>query len=189
MERTAPRGPVAQRSAGPPMLSTRATFSGSLATLALGVCLGSQAESQTSGLSVRVKFGFESDCERPVFVRNFPTSAEFEGFLTPEGRVYGDLSMWPTLSPRIHFEMQPNGAPAPAPGGYISLKVLSNNHYRAIWDLPTDQFLVDIDRRGKFCTARLTIRLGPGMSEYSIFNGIMNYCSRIELKRISCETN
>jgi hypothetical protein len=147
------------------------------------------AFSQTLDFAVRIKFGFDVDCNRPFTTQNYPVSAKFDAFVPAEGKASADLVLSIPLSPRIHFDAQPNGASTPAPGGYSSLNVYSGGNYLAVWDLPNNQFLLSITRHNHSCKAQLFIKLRPDAREYSIYAGVMNYCSRIELRNISCETN
>jgi hypothetical protein len=158
--------------------------------VAVPYCIVSSVESQAADAATRIKFTLEVDCDRPFSFHNYPVNSEMDGFLSSEQKAYADLTMFTLNSPRIHFEAQMGGVPSPAPGGYASLKILHNNFYRTVWDLPNNQFLLDIDLQKNLCNAKLSIKLRPGKREYSIYDGlIMYYCSRVDIKNISCEKN
>jgi hypothetical protein len=171
------------------MVLNRGIIPRSLWAAALAACIGSPAGGQTTGLAVKVRWDSESDCSRPFPVQNYLVHNEFDGFISPQGYGFADLSYSIPTAPRLHFEAKLNSPPVPVPGGYGSIKAVSRGHYQLVYDLPNNQSILDIFREQRGCKANLSLKLRPGEKEYSSFVGVMNYCSRIVFKNITCETN
>jgi hypothetical protein len=145
--------------------------------------------SQKAGFAVKIGFDAEADCNRPFPVQNYTVHANFDAFVSPQGDGSADLSYSIPFTPQFHIEAKLDGPPKPAAGGWGSLKTLSKDRYQILYDLPNNQVVLDIFVRKQWCNANISIRLRPREREYSWYMGVMNYCSRIDIKKTSCETN
>jgi hypothetical protein len=157
--------------------------------LPLIACAASGAAAQNLGLAVKIGFDAETDGDRPFPVQNYSVHAQFDAFLNPDGSASADLVYAIPLAPPVHFSARLNGGPSPAPGGYAGVNMISKNHYQMTWELPTNQVVLDVFEQPGRCKASIILRLRPGDKEYTWYLGIINYCSRINIKKISCETN
>jgi len=159
--------------------------------IALAFSLSSNALAQTTSANLRADFDLQFDCERPFFVRNHPIRAAFTASLNANKSASADLAITGMVfTNRVHFDARLGGAPQPAPGGTSSLHVIASNRLRAVWNLPNNQLILDIVTAGRSCSANLSIKLKPGMQEYTMFDGShMYYCSKQRLLRSSCQAN
>ncbi|HLX16000.1 MAG TPA: hypothetical protein VKS24_12435 [Bradyrhizobium sp.] len=161
--------------------------------VALGVALSLSGEAiaQKGDATLKAVFDLQFDCERPFSVRNHPIRAVFTGVLHADRNASADLAISGVLlTNRVHFDARLGNASQEAPGGTSSLRVVSRHQIRAIWDLPNNQLVLNIVGKGRSCSANLSLRLKPGMREYSVFDGnLMSYCSRYRLLQTTCEAN
>jgi hypothetical protein len=160
------------------------------AAIALALLISSEAVAQTSSVNLKANFELQFDCERPVLVRNHPIQAAFTAVLNTNKSASADLVITGIIfTNTVHFDARLGGAQS-APGGTSSLRVLASNHIRAIWSLPNNQLILDIVTSGRSCSANLSIRLKPGMREYTMFDGSqMYYCSNQRVQQTSCQLN
>jgi hypothetical protein len=160
-------------------------------TIALAVSLSSQAVAQTSSVGGKADFDLQFDCEHPFLVRNHPIHAVMTAVLNADNSASADLAITGTLfANSVHFDARLGAASQSAPGGTSSLRVIAGNHLRASWSLPNNQLIVDIVTGRRSCSATLSIRLKPGMREYTMFDGsLMYYCSKQTVLRSSCRLN
>ncbi len=161
------------------------------AAIALAVSLSSEAVAQTSSVGGKANFDLQFDCERPFLVRNHPIHAVVTALLNADKSASADLAITGRFfTNRVHFDARLGGAPQSAPGGTSNLRVIASNHLRAIWSLPNNQLIVDIVTARRSCSASLSIKLKPGMREYTMFDGSqMYYCSKQTLLRTSCQAD
>ena len=163
-----------------------------VATLCLGAAVVLPARAEAESAAVRINFTMEVDCSHPLPAYHLPIHGEFTGHFGPDpGKAAtADLSLTALLvfSSHVHFVAQPGGAPYPATVGSSSIKILSNDRVRANWDLPNNVLSFDIEQHAQSCNATLTVALKPGKGEYSLYGGgMMNFCSRAEVRSVSCE--
>jgi hypothetical protein len=161
------------------------------AAAALALSLSSEAIAQTASVNLKANFGLQFDCERPFLVRNHPIRAEFTAVLNANKSASADLVISGVIfTNTVHFDARLGGASQPAPGGTSRLRVIGSNRIRAIWDLPNNQFILDIVTAGRSCSTSLNIKLKPGKQEYSMFDGKrMYYCSKQKVLRTTCQAN
>jgi hypothetical protein len=164
-----------------------------LGIVAIGVALSfsGEAVAQKGDVTLKAVFNLQFDCERPFFVRNHPIRAVFTGVLHADKSAVADLAISGVLlTNRVHFDARLGNPSQEAPGGTSSLRVVSRNQIRAIWDLPNNQLVLNLVASGRSCSANLNLRLKPGKREYSVFDGNqMYYCSHQRLLQTSCEAN
>jgi hypothetical protein len=161
------------------------------AAIALALSFSSEAVAQTASANLKANFNLQFDCERPFYVRNHPIRAVFTAVLNADKSASADLTISGIfLTNRVHFDARLGGASQPAPGGTSRLRVIARNRLRAIWDLPNNQFILDIVTAGRSCSTSLNIKLKPGKQEYSMFDGVrMYYCSKQEVLRTTCQAD
>jgi hypothetical protein len=159
--------------------------------MVLALSLSCEAVAQTDSVHLKANFGLLFDCERPFQVRNHPIRAEFTAVLNADKSASADLLISGVIFKNtVHFDARLGSASQPAPGGTSSLRVIARNRVRAIWDLPNNQFILDLTSAGRSCSAKLNIKLKPGMHEYSMFDGnLMYYCSKQKLQQTTCQAN
>jgi hypothetical protein len=159
--------------------------------IGLVLLLSGSALAQAASAKLNAGFDLQFDCERPFLVRNHPIHAVFTGVLDTDKSASADLAITGRFfTNTVHFDARLGATSQSAPGGTSSLRVMGGNRLRAIWNLPNNQFILDIVARGRSCSATLNIKLKPGMHEYSMFDGTtMYYCSKQTLLRTSCEAN
>jgi hypothetical protein len=147
------------------------------------------AVAQTGSAHLRAGFELIYDCERPISAHNFPVHAQLTAVLNTDRSATADLEIAAVLSTTVHFEAHLGGGPRPAPGGTTTqLHVMSRDRLQAKWDLPNNQFILDIVASGRSCSVKLSNRLKPGKREYSLLNGDnYYYCSKERLLKTSCE--
>ena len=176
-------------------MTFRDTFVTSLTTLALAFCISCPAKAQTENENVAWKIvtDWRVDCSRPDFVQAFPFRSVETAVFNLHGTSTEDVvnsTLYLFVFGRLHFENRADGVFRPAPAGYSNLTVLNANKVRTVWDLPNNQFVQEIERRGHSCHVTRSVNLKSGMKEYTLFDGdTMRYCSRIEVRAISCEIN
>jgi hypothetical protein len=163
-----------------------------LSAIAFAVSLPSAAIAQSGSAHMNARFELEFNCERPLFVRNAPVHADFDAVLNPDKTASADLVLSSDLGPgtsTVHFDARLGGRPQPAPGGISQLRVTSSHQLRAIWDLPNNQLILDINAvRRADCLTTLKIGLKPGRREYTMFDGqTLHYCSKYRLLGGTCQ--
>jgi hypothetical protein len=156
---------------------------------ALLLSLASAAVAEDGSINLHAKFELTFDCERPFQVRNHPIHANFTAILNPDKSAAADLAITGVIfTNTVHFDARLGGRPQPAPGGTSQLHVISSRRVRAIWDLPNNQLILDITGAGQSCAAALSIKLKPGKTEYTMFDGhSFYYCSDRHLLSSTCE--
>jgi hypothetical protein len=149
------------------------------------------AVAQTTSAGGKANFDLQFDCERPFLVRNHPIHAVITALLNADKSASADLAITGKfLTNRVHFDARLGATSQAAPGGTSSLRVIGSNHLRAIWSLPNNQLIVDIVTGRRSCSAVLSIKLKPGMHEFTMFDGNQfYYCSRQRVLQTSCEPN
>jgi hypothetical protein len=154
--------------------------------LALGVAFANGASAQT--VNFHIGFTGQVDCQSPIALSNVPISADGTGQINADGTGYADLTQTAfVLSTRIHFEGR-LGRPTASPGGTALARVSGKNSLRLMWNLPNNQFVVNIAVRGQNCSARFSSNLKPGKSQHTLFDGnIYHYCGKPRVQSSSCE--
>ena len=151
--------------------------------------LACSTEAMAQSVNFQIGFKGHVDCERPFQVRNVPISADVTGALNPDGS--GSASLTQTafvLSTTIRFDGRLGAAPQSAPGGTSQVRVAGKHALRLIWNLPNNQFVVNIAVKGQSCSASLNMPLKAGKSQYTLFDGnVYHYCSKPRLEQSSCQ--
>jgi hypothetical protein len=157
--------------------------------MALVLSLSSAAIAQTGSAHFQAKFELTFDCERPLLVRNHPIHAVFTAVLNTDKSASADLALTGLIfTNRVHFDARLGATSQPAPGGTSQLRVISSNRLRGVWDLPNNQLVLDIIAVKSSCSTALNIKLKPGKTEYSMFDGhTFFYCSAYHLLGSDCQ--
>ena len=143
-----------------------------------------------AAVNFQIAFSGHVDCHRPFQISNVPISGSGTGSLNSDGTGTADLTETAfVLSSRIHFEGR-LGRSTPAPGGTAQIRVAGQHRLSLIWNLPNNQFIVDIAVNGRSCTARFELQLRPGKTEYTFFDGtIYHYCGLPSTESASCQVH
>ena len=157
--------------------------------LALALAFPCTAAAQTGSAHMQAKFELTFDCERPFVVKNHPIHAAFNAVLNTDKSASADLALTGVIfTNTVHFAGRLGGGTQAAPGGSGLLRVISSNRLQAVWDLPNNQLVLDITAAKSSCSTALNIRLKPGKTEYSMYNGhSFYYCSAYRLLGSSCQ--
>jgi hypothetical protein len=155
------------------------------AVFALGIAFATDASAQA--VNFQIGFAGKVDCQQPIALSNVPISGEGTGQINTDGTGQADITETAfVLSNRIHFEGR-LGKANEAPGGTAQARVTGKNSLRLIWNLPNNQFVVNIVVRGQSCSASFSSSLKPGKSQYTLFDGnIYHYCSKPRVESASC---
>jgi hypothetical protein len=155
-----------------------------------GLALSAPNAARAASVNFQIAFSGHVDCHRPFQISNVPISGSGTGSLNSDGTATADLTETAfILSSRIHFEGR-LGRSTPAPGGTAQVRVAGQHRLLLIWNLPNNQFIVDISVNGQSCTARFETQLRPGKTEYTFFDGtIYHYCGRPTTESASCQVH
>ncbi len=158
-------------------------------TVALALSVSNHAAGQMASVHLQAVHEVEFDCERPWLVKELPGTANFVATINADKSASADLTISGSrFDFTVHFDFRLGVGTQSAPGGSSSLRVIANNHLRAIWDLPNNQVIVDFATTGRTCSSVINVKLKPGKSEYSIFvSDAMWYCSNIRTQSSSCQ--
>jgi hypothetical protein len=141
---------------------------------------------------LRMKFSFDGvvDCSRPVAVKNFALHGEGDAVLYSDRRATLDYTQQGLSSTQVRFDAQLGGAPSAAPGGTASLRVINRNQLRAVWSLPNNDMILNVSVARNSCVAKIDARLKGGARELSVYDsGMLVYCNRPKITRISCQAS
>jgi hypothetical protein len=154
--------------------------------LLLGIACANGAGAQT--VNFHIGFTGKVDCQSPIALSNVPISADGTGQINGDGTGYADLTQTAfVLSTRIHFEGR-LGRPTESPGGTALARVSGKNSLRLMWNLPNNQFVVNIAVRGQNCSASFSSNLKSGKSQHTLFDGnIYHYCGKPRVESSSCQ--
>jgi len=155
--------------------------------LVLALVFSSDALAQAK---FRIGFAGQVDCDKPSAVKNVPVRMEGNGVLNPDGSASADVTLTAfVLSSTIHFLGRLGAPPASAPGGTSQVRVAGRDRLRLIWNLPNNQFVVNIQVKGQSCSAQLQPILKPGKTQYTFFDGrTYHYCGRPRIAQSSAVT-
>jgi hypothetical protein len=152
----------------------------------LGIAFATAANAQA--VNFQIGFTGKVDCQSPIALSNVPISADGTGQINPDGTGHADLTQTAfVLSTRIHFEGR-LGRATESPGGTTTARVTGKNSLRLMWNLPNNQFVVNIVVRGQTCSASFSSNLKPGKSQHTLFDGnIYHYCGKPRVESSSCQ--
>ena len=157
------------------------------------VVLGLVFSSQAMAQSVNFRIGFTGlvDCVSPIPIQNVPISGDGAGRINADGSASAELTQTAfILSTKINFEGRIGATQNPAPGGTAQVRVAGKNSLLLIWNLPNNALTVNINVRGRSCTARFDSKLRPGKSQHTLYDGnIYHYCDKPRVASSSCEVN
>jgi hypothetical protein len=119
-------------------------------SLLLGLVVSTDAPAQ---VNFRIGFAGQVDCDQPVAAKNIPVRMERTGVLNLDGSATAEVTQTAfVLSNTIQFRGR-LGAP-PASGGTSQVRVAGRDSLRLIWNLPNNQFVVNIQVKGQSCSAQ-----------------------------------
>ena len=158
------------------------------ASLAVAAAAGFANGARAQAVNFQIGFTGTVDCQQPIALSNVSISAEGTGQINTDGTGHADITQTAfVLSTRIHFEGR-LGQANQAPGGTALARVTGKNSLRLIWNLPNNQFVVNVAVRGQSCSASFSSSLKPGKSQYSLFDGnIYHYCGKPRVASASCQ--
>ncbi len=154
----------------------------------LGVTLLSAAAS-AQAVNFHFHFGGTMSCHSPIPVANAPVSGDGAGTLNPDGSVSAEITQsLLVFATTLHFDSRLGSGLTPVPGGTGQVRVTGRQGLKFIWNLPNNSLVVNVNVRGKSCSANFAANLHPGKTEVSMFDGSMyHYCSPPVMTSSMCE--
>lgn len=161
---------------------------GAILALGFSVVLALATDARAQAVNFQIAFTGKVDCQQPIAISNVPISAEGTGQINTDGTGHADVTQTAfVLSTRIRFEGR-LGRPTEAPGGTALARVTGRNSLRLMWNLPNNQFVVNVAVRGQSCSANFSSSLKPGKSQYTLFDGqTYHYCGKPRVESSSCQ--
>jgi len=88
----------------------------------------------------------------------------------------------------LSWNGQLGGRPASTAGGTAELRVTGPHGLRAIWRQPHNDILMDLVADQQSCRVSVDVRLHPGQTVYSLYNG-RNFenCPEIRIVQATCK--
>ncbi len=158
---------------------------GLVGLVALSTVTASRA--QVGQLTANVTYTGTIDCDQPKQVKDLPISGRGVARMSQDKHASLDLSSTGITSSHTRFEATLGGGPVAAPGGTASLRVVSSNQLRLVWDLPNHIMTVNVRITPTACSLTVDYRLRGGALKYSMFsNGAFYFCSRPKISSMTC---
>ena len=158
-----------------------------LAMASAAWCVARDARAQTGQLTANVNYAGTIDCDQPKQVKDLPISGRGTARMSQDKRASLDMYTQGFTSSHTRFDATLGGAPAPAPGGTATLRVISSSQLRLVWELPNHTMTVNVKMSPTACSLSVDFRLRGGALKYSMFsNGAFYFCSRPKISSMTC---
>ena len=142
------------------------------------------ASAQKSSVNFKFDFGTVVTCRAPVNVTNFGTRGSGSGVLNSNGSASFDLSL---ATSTVHFDAKLGGGSNPAPFGTSRLNVVNAHQLRAVWSLPNNDIIMNLNVTSDSCRATAVSQLRRGAREHnSVILGQLAYCSKLQITNVNC---